>query len=209
MYRALLILLVACRTVEPAQPGADARRPDAPPDANAKSVNCASTFGNALTDAFGRLDGTLLAVVYPGDERCAMPNATHVIVEITMGGAAYRMVVNVLSTSNDPHVWLDETFAPLAGEPWAEGWHPGVALDYVATLAVSKASFIEANQDEAIGRLDNALAIGSHISVYATSSGGSSAHLVHRNLPNADGAIVIDPDTAPRYLLSAFPQQQF
>jgi hypothetical protein len=209
MTRVLLLLLVACRTVEHSTPLPDARRPDASPDANSKSADCASTFGNALTDAFGRLDGTLLAVVYPGDTRCAMPNSTHVILEITMNGAAYRMVVNVRSTSNDPHVWLDEKFAPLAGEPWAEGWHPSIALDYVATLGASKSSFVEADQAAAIGRIDNAVTIGSHISVYATSSGGASAHLVHRNLTNQDGAIVIDPETEPRYLLSAFPQQLF
>ena len=41
-----------------------------------------------------------------------------------MGGAAYRMVVNVLSTSNQPHVYLGEVDAPLAGPTWAEGWRP-------------------------------------------------------------------------------------
>jgi hypothetical protein len=79
----------------------------------------------------------------------------------------------------------------------------------VTTLGVSKTSFTEADLTEAVGRLDDALVIGARVSVYATSSGGASAHLVHRNLTNADGAVVIDPDTAPRYLLSAFPGQTF
>ncbi len=203
----LLVLLVACR---PRATGHEPRPDAAPPDASDdKSWNCASTFGTALTNSFGRLDGTILAVVEPGNDRCAMPNGTHVVLQVTMDGAAYRMVINVLSTSGDPHVWLGETAAPLAGGAWAEGWHTGVALDYVTTLGVSKTSFTEADITEAVGRLEDALVIGARVSVYATSSGGASAHLVHRNLTNADGAVVIDPDTAPRYLLSAFPNQAF
>jgi hypothetical protein len=207
--RALLILLVACRTSSSSGPQPDGAARDAPIDSSDKAEACASTFGDSLTDAFGRLDGTILAVVPPGNKTCTAPNATHVVLQVTMGGAAYRMVVNVLSTSSDPHVWLGETSAPLAGGPWSEGWHPDVELDYVTTLGVTKSSFTEANQLEAVRRLDAALTIGAQVSVYATSSGGASAHLVHRNLTNADGAIVVDPDTAPRYLLSAFPQQVF
>jgi len=209
--RALLLFLFTCRSVEPS-PLIDSSTPDTPfdVDSNDKSAACASTFGTALTNAFGRLDGTILAVVMPGNNRCAMPNSTHVVLQVTTDGAAYRMVINVLSTSPNPHVWLDDVNAPLAGEPWAEGWHPGVALDYVSTLGVSKSAFTEANQLEAIKRLDDAFVIGAHVSVFATSSGGASAHLVHRNLTNADGAIVIDPEAAsPRYLLSAFPEQVF
>jgi len=205
----LVLVLVACRDV-PARP--DSARADARPDTanpNDKSANCASTFGTALTNAFGRLDGTILAVVAPGNNTCAMPNATHVVLQVTTNGAAYRMVINVLSTSSDPHVWLGETDAPLASAPWAEGWHAGEQLDYVTTLGVTKTSFVEANQLEAVRRLDEAFVIGAHVSVYATSSGGASAHLVHRNLTNQDGAVVVDPETAPHYLLSAFPQQQF
>ena len=212
MRFALVLVLAAagCRDV-PARPDstlADARRPDSA-NPNDKSANCASTFGTALTAAFGRLDGTILAVVPPGNNTCAMPNGTHVVLQVTTNGAAYRMVINVLSTSSDPHVWLDDLDAPLAGAPWAEGWHAGEQLDYVTTLGVTKAQFTEANQLDAVRRLDEALVIGAHVSVYATSSGGASAHLVHRNLANQDGAVVIDPETAPRYLLSAFPQQVF
>jgi hypothetical protein len=179
------------------------------PDAD-KSGACATTFGSALTSAFGRLDGTVLAVVNPGNQRCPMPNGTHVVLQVITNGAAYRMVINVLSTSSDSHVWLGETQAPLAGGAWAEGWHPGVTLDYVTTLGVSKSTFTESTMTPAIARLNEAIVVGSRVSVFATSSGGASAHLVHRNLTNADGAVVIDPESAtPRYLLSAFPQQQF
>src|SRR4051812_39193939 len=99
-WHTLLFVAAACGS-------SSGETPDAPaPDASDKSAACASTFGNALTNAFGRLDGTVLAVVAPGNQRCAMPNGTHVVVQVTMDGAAYRMVVNVLSTSGDPHVWL-------------------------------------------------------------------------------------------------------
>jgi len=206
MRASILVLLAACRSVEPVQPFPDAPPVDASTD---KSAACASTFGTGLTAAFGRLDGTILAVVYPGNQRCAMPNSTHVVLQVTMNGAAYRMVINVMSTSTDPHVWIGDSQATLAGDPWSEGWHPGVQLDYVTTLGVSKTSFTEANQLQAIAHLDPALVIGAHVSVYATSSGGASAHLVHRNAPNADGAVVVDPETAPHYLLSAFPEQSF
>lgn len=211
MSRRLLLvvaLLAACRDPAPAQPDAppaDARA-DAPTD---KAARCASTFGTALTSAFGRLDGTILAVVPPDHPTCPMPNGTHVVLQVTMANQAYRMVINVLSTSPDPHVWLGETDAPLAGEPWSEGWHPGVALDYVTTLGVSKSQFTEAGELAAIARLEDALVIGAHVSVYATSSGGASAHLVHRNLTDHDGAVVINPESAPHYLLSAFPEQTF
>ncbi len=71
--------------------------PDAMPDALDKSATCAPTFGNALTNAHGRLDGTVVAVVPPNDQACASPNMTHLVVQLSMGGAAYRMVVDVIS----------------------------------------------------------------------------------------------------------------
>jgi len=198
---ALLLAAAAC--------GSSKSTPATPDAAVDKSAACASTFGAGLTNAFGRLDGTILAVVEPGNTTCAMPNSTHVILEVTMNGDAYRMVANVLSTSSDPHVWLGEVDAPLPGKAWAEGWHPGEQLDYVSTLAVTKAQFTEADQAAAVARLD-LLEIGAKVSVYATSQNSpNSAHLIHRNAANADGAIVLDPDTSPHYLLTAFPEQTF
>jgi hypothetical protein len=185
---------------------------DAAPDAYPGAAACASEFGSALTDAFGRIDGTLLAIVPPGDNDCAQPNSTHVTVQVTMGGAVYRMVVNVLSDSDQPGVYLDELDAPLAGPAWSDGWHTDALLDYVTTLAVTKSEFALADEGSAVARIEQALVIGEHISVFATSSGGSdaaSAHLVHRNATNMDGAIVLAPDTAPHYLLTAFEEQTF
>jgi hypothetical protein len=190
--------------------GSPRATPDAALDATDTSAGCAATFGTGLTDAFGRFDGTLIAIVEPGNTHCAAPNSTHVILEISDGTDAYRMVVNVLSTSADPHVWLGATDAPLVGQAWAEGWHPDQQLDYVATLGVAKNQFTQADEPTAVARLEQMLAIGAHISVFATSSGEhDSTHLVHRNVANQDGAIVLDPESAPHYLLTAFPEQVF
>jgi hypothetical protein len=100
----------------------------------------------------------------------------------------------------------------LAGPPWADGWHTDAPLDYVATLGVTKSQLTESDEDQAVARVETALELGDRVSVFATSSGGTeadSAHLVHRNATNQDGAIVLHPDTAPHYLLTAFSEQTF
>ncbi|HEY8041367.1 MAG TPA: hypothetical protein VIF15_16290 [Polyangiaceae bacterium] len=186
---------------------------DAAPDVD-KSAACASTFGSALTASFGRLDGTVLAVLPPNDQKCALPNSTHMIIQVQMGGAAYRMVVDVLSTIGNPDVFFDEIDAPLAGGAWAEGWHPGTALDYVSTLAVHSGAFVPMHQADLVAKITSEIDLGARISVFATSGGAASepdsAHLVHRNTPDADGAIVVAPDSAlPHYMLLRFGEQTF
>lgn len=210
MRLAFVCLLAACGEGGPAfkHPIPDSAF-DAPP---AKAAHCAATFGAELTDAFGRLDGTVLAVIPPGYQGCAQPNSTHVVVQVMVNGAAYRMVANVLSTSNDPMVYLDEVAAPLAGPAWAEGWHPDAQLDYVTTLGVTKSQFTIADEATAAARIYDMLELDRTVSIFATSSGppqADSAHLIHRNATNADGAIVLSPDTAPHYLLTAFAEQSF
>lgn len=165
----------------------------------------------ALTPAFGRLDGSVLAVVPPNDQACAMPNSTHLVLQVTMGGAAYRMVVDVLSNQGSPDLWFTELDAPLAGPAWSDGWHTDAALDYATTLGVHSTGMAELNQSELVAKITSELELGAKVSVYATSGSTepSSAHLVHRNATNADGAIVIDPDTAPHYLLLRFDDQTF
>ena len=209
MTRLLLIavtLVGAC--------GSPAQKPavDAMPDALDKSATCAATFGTGLTAAFGRLDGTVLAVVPPNDQACAAPNSTHLVIQLTMGGAAYRLVVDVLSNQGSPDVDFFELDAPLAAGAWAEGWHPGVALDYVTTLAVHAPQFAAMHEADLVAKITSEITLGAHLSVFATagSTEPDSAHLVHRNLANQDGAIVIDPDGAhPHYLLMRFDEQTF
>ena len=92
----LVAFTLAAGCGDPGAGGPDAAL-DAPSLDAGKDAACASSFGDALTAAFGRVDGTVVAVVAPGTERCAMPNRDHVIVQVEFGGAVYRMVVNVLS----------------------------------------------------------------------------------------------------------------
>jgi hypothetical protein len=183
---------------------------DAAPDVD-KSAPCAQTFGSGLTDAFGRLDGTVVAVVPPNDQACAMPNATHLVIQVLVSGDVYRMVVDVHSTFAPYDVLENEIDAPLVGGAWAEGWHPGASLDYVDTLAVHSDAFVSMTQDDVVAKITSQIDLGAHVSVFATSQGSpSSAHLVHRNLPNQDGAIVVHPDgTSPHWILIRFDEQSF
>jgi hypothetical protein len=188
----------------------DGASKDVEPEAN-KAATCATSFGDSLTNAFGRLDGTVLAVVPPNDQTCAMPNMTHLVIQVTMNGAAYRMVVDVLSDEGDPNVSFYELNAPLADGAWAEGWHAGVDFDYVLTLMVHSTSFTSMTQANLVAKVTSEITLGSKISFFATSMDEpTSAHLVHRNETNQDGAIVIGPDTAsPHYLLFCFSDQTF
>ncbi len=201
-------------TVAPDAAGAvgmtDARADGAP---NTDLGTCAATFGNALTASFGRLDGTLVALVRPQDQQCAMPNGDHLTVQVQVAGAVYRMVVNVQADrGSDVRIRLGRRSAPLPAPPFAEGWHTGLALDYVALGASSKAGFEPLAMDAAVEQVVGELHIGAPISVYATSGKGrpESAHLVHRNDGQVDGAIVVDPTSAaPTFLLFHFENQVF
>ncbi|MFO0678052.1 MAG: hypothetical protein U0169_16070 [Polyangiaceae bacterium] len=194
--------------------------PDAPPDVMSepdvdpkdKAARCASEFGTALTAPYGRLDGTVLAVLKPTDQQCPRPNGDHVIVQVTMNGAPYRMVVNVLSTvaGVSPDVRILETPHTLVGPPWSEGWHTDASLDYVSDLGVGLASFTPYPMATLSDRIADRIVLGDHVSVYASTSGGDSAHLVHRNKTGRDGALVLHADGPnPEFVLFAFANQSF
>jgi hypothetical protein len=225
-WAAFAFVGLACSSNGSAPEGAGASAkgsPDASSDSSAvvdasddvdKSATCATTFGSALTNAFGRVDGTVVAVVPPNDQTCAMPNATHLVIQVLVQGAVYRMVVDVLSDvlsdSGSPDVYFYETDAPLAAGAWSEGWHPGVALDYVTTMSLRSTQFTSMAEEDVVAKITSEIQIGAHIAVFATSAGEpSSAHLVHRNLTGQDGAIVVSPETAPHYLLIRFYEQSF
>jgi hypothetical protein len=222
----LLSLAAACSSSSPASSHADAGGHDAAVDAPTndtspakdavdndvnKAATCATSFGDALTNAFGRLDGTVVAVVPPNDQTCAMPNMTHLVIQVEWNGAAYRMVVDVLSDEGNPNVSFYELDAPLKDGAWAEGWHPGVNFDYVLTLGVHSTSFTSMTQAHLVAKVTSEITLGSKISFFATSMDEpTSAHLVHRNETNQDGAIVLNPDSAsPHYLLFCFSDQTF
>lgn len=209
-----LVATAAAACSDPAGGDADAAPTDASADAAGKDAMCASTFGSALTNAFGRVDGTVVAVVEPGNPRCALPNGDHVVVQVELGGAVYRMVVNVLSTGADHDIRVREVTAPLPAPAFAPGWHPGLALDYPRDLQVhSGAGWDPLSIADATAWIAAPIAVGAPIAVYASSSGGTfaaSAHLIHRNGNAADGALVIDPTgAAPRWLLFSFANQTF
>jgi hypothetical protein len=217
--RLALILVAACGggSGKPVDAGAvDAKAIDATPDADVKAAPCAASFGSDLTAGFGRMDGTIVAVVPPGDEACAEPNSTHLVVQVMKASGVFRMVVDVLSNQGSPDVLYTELDAPLAGDAWDDGsggWHTGsgAALDYVTTLGVHSTAFAAMQEDDLVHTITDKLELGAKISIYATngSTEPDSAHLVHRNLTGQDGAIVLAPDTAPHYLLMRFDEQSF
>ena len=178
-----------------------------------KSASCASAFGSALTDAFGRVDGTIVAGVPPGSS-CPLPNSDHYVLQVRFAGDVYRLVVNVQSDSGDPAIRMQSLNAPLPAPAFSEGWHPDLTLDYVTNLGLhSEGGWTALSLADASRRIDGLVTVGSAVSVYATSSGGAyaaSAHLVHRNKNGHDGAIVFEPQsTQPMWLLFDFADQTF
>src|SRR5512140_225608 len=194
---------------------ADASDAGTAADAPDKAAACAKTFGDQLVSGYGRLDGTVLAVIPPADNACAAPNSTHLILEVTMNGAAYRIVVNVLSDrpGGDPRVQMKELDAPLVGGAWNEGWHLPGALDYPSALGVHDKDFTPYDQAPVVQRITDAITVGDSVSVFATNDGTAykdSAHLIHYNGGNQDGAIVLGATTAtPKWLLFHFSNQVF
>lgn len=188
--------------------------PDDASDASKdKAAACASEFGTALTKAFGRFDGTVVAIVQPKDQQCALPNNDHVILQVKGGGAVYRMVVNIQSDFGpDFRVRYTKVDHTLIGGGWAEGWHAPAQLDYVGDLGVHKNAngFTPFTLEDLSVQITADIDIGDKVSVFADSSGGASAHKIHRNLGGDDGAIVLHADSAaPKYLLFHFDTQNF
>jgi hypothetical protein len=215
---ALAVLLAlgagACR--EPSESGDDGdgdgtTEPDAAPDAFDRIGPCTDEFGDDLTSGFGRFDGIVLAIVPPGYEECPLPNRSHIILEVTAAGSTYRMVTSVKSNIGDPDMFFTTKDAPLEGPTWSEGWHLGVELDYTQTFGLhAGVGFTQEAMPELVESVYAELTLGAKVSVFATVEGQpESAHLVHENGDGIDGAIVVNPDTAPKYLLFHFADQTF
>jgi hypothetical protein len=168
---------------------------------------CVSSFGSAMDNNYGRLDGTLHAIVRPQDQSCAMPNGTHVDLEMDFGGATYRLLIDVQSdTGTDTRVYYMTKNAPLPGDAWSEGWHTSnVSLDYPTTFGVHFADFTQYTLADLTNVIVGQLTIGEKLSIYAMGF-GNGGHDIHRNsAKNEDGAVVIGPDTAnPLVLLFHF-----
>jgi len=178
-----------------------------------KSANCATDadFGAALTAPFGRIDGTVHAIVKPSDQQCDGVNNDHVVLEVDFAGDTYRMVINVQSDEGPPDVYFLEKVADLPAPAWAAGWHQNAPLDYVADIGVHSADFKTYDLTDLSNLITHRIDVGAKVSVYAATDGGSSAHLIHKNDgTGADGAIVVDADTSsPKFLLFHFDEQHF
>lgn len=198
---------------EAASDVADAVAHDGETAPTGKAAACASTFGTALPGTFGRLDGTILAVIAPGDLSCPMPNSTHIVLQVTMGGAAYRVVVNVKSTSaTEPRVDYAAIHKPLLAPAWSDGFHAGAKLDYAADLGLHSTSpeFVLTTPGALAPIVEDQLVIGAKVAVYAQGTDGTSVHDVHWWPTGTNGAIVLDPDGAdPTWLVFHFVEQVF
>ncbi len=218
-----LLPLAACGTPAIAVVGnedAGATTGDASTDARdasatdaGKADRCTGTFASDLTAPYGRLDGHVRAILTPADQQCPRPNRTHVILEVEVGGTkVYRMVVNVVSDREPLDVYFATTTHALPAPGFSEGWHPDAKLDYAADLGLhaKQAPFASTPQEALVRRVVDAIALDARVAVYAGTSGGDSAHLVHRNSGGDDGAIVLDADgPKPTFLLFHFDNQAF
>ena len=190
-------------TTAPDASAADAETPvaspDAAPPANDDAGNpfgpdpvdgpparqaCTGNFGSGLTTYHGRLDGYLVAVVQPNTNRTCNSDS-HVHLQVSMGGATYDVATNLQT------LYLEHDL-PLPDGAWAEGWHPGDALDY-PSLGLHAAMFTQPANEAALAAIVTAdLANANHISIFATGYGPDGVHDVHRK-SGADGAIIVDP----------------
>ena len=190
----------------------DASDAAAPVDASKPTGQCAATFGDKLATGFGRIDGIVYAVQKPSDTQCVFPNNDHVIIQVLMNGAVYRLVANVQGSGTDPKIRIGQMAHALPAPAFAEGWHADAPLDYLTTLgAHADASFTALTLDEGVTRVAAALKVGDPVAIYGTCGAGrpESAHLIHRNKTNQDGAIVVNPTTTPTFMLFHFDNQTF
>lgn len=179
---------------------------DAAVSCDDKAKSCASEFGALFTKSNGRADGTLVALVRPVDAQCALPNGTHVVLQLSMQNQVQRLVASI------DGVAIATKSAPLLGPPYSEGWHENVEMEYASDLGVHSTDFSPASMDEAIDFICSHLDLGAPVSVYAYSDGSKpdSAHQIHSNDGYPDGAIVVDPTSStPTYLLFRYLDQVF
>ncbi len=169
------------------------------------AAGCADTFGDLLTPANGRADGTLLAIVGTNDTQCTLFNDDHAILEVTISGAVHRLVVNVEGVA------VAATSAALVGPPFEEGWHEDVTVEYTDDLDLHSDAFAQVDVAGAEAFLCEHLVPGQPISVYAYAEDNpSSAHQIHFNESYPDGAIVANPTgDVPTYLAFRFGDQVF
>jgi hypothetical protein len=193
-----------------ADDGATQATKDATPDA--LGPRCTTTFGKAVWPEHGRLDGTVRAVIVPGDPICPSDN-DHVIVQIDSAGATYPVWINVesnLPTTIDKRVRVATPSMALPAPAWSDGWHGNLALDYTSLGLHAETSFTPTVKT-ALGTLIVAkVPVGARVSAYAYGFNTmDGAHKVHRNLGGDDGAIVVGGAGSPTWLAFHFAGQTF
>jgi hypothetical protein len=173
--------------------------------------SCVSTFGQAIGNVgFARFDGTVVAALAPNFQGCTAPNKTHVVVEIQVGKDVYRMVMNVDDDTALGSILTREIDHALVGPAWADGWHTGIALDYLKDLGLHQSDFKQSKTADASNAIASVLEKGAKVSFYATAQGeADSAHLVHRNGYGHDGALVVNVEGTPHWLLFDFQSKNF
>lgn len=180
------------------------------PDGEPTRLPCTDNFGSGLSSTHGRLDGVLVAIVLPGSGDCN-DDDDHLHLQVLAKNGTYDVAVNIRSTvGGDPDVRLLTWPAPLTHEPWTEGWHPGIELDYLEDLDVHSSAFTPYPIGELAQQLEDALADANHVSIYGTGYGPDGLHKIHRDSSGRDGAVVLEPlSGASRFLLFHFASQSF
>ena len=194
-----------------ASAAADADAIDAAAPDGVEPLTCTSTFGTAITPEFGRLDGTVRAVVVPGDRTCRS-TPSHVIVQIDADGATYMAWINVSSTlTTDPDVSFATFTHDFVGPAWSSGWHPGTTLDYPTSLGVHSGPPFQAYDKATLAaKIVSTIPVGAEVSVYMTGfDTHDGGHKVHRDGHDDDGAVVVLGGATATYLLFHFADQTF
>lgn len=166
---------------------------------------CSDQFGAALSTTYGRLDGRLVAIVMPGTGACNA-DRDHIHLQVIANGSLYDVSVNVGTAGNaDVHTTTRELWLSA----WSEGWHTGIAEDYVA-LGVHSSQLTLGTPNEIANAVAYELNDANHISVFGIGYGPEGAHLVHRNGGGRDGMLVIRPLSSPAHArLFSFSDQAF
>ena len=183
---------------------------DAAPDV--VTPRCTTTFGAAVAPSHGRLDGTVRAVILPGDATCPSDN-DHVIVQIDSATGAYPVWINVesnLPTTVDKVVRVATPTLALPFPAWSSGWHGGLSLDYPSLGLHSTISFMPMSIGSLGALIVSKVPVGARVSAYAYGFNTmDGAHKVHRNLGGDDGALVVLGATTPTWLAFHFAGQSF
>ena len=142
-----------------------------PRDASADSAStgtCAPSFGDELTNAFGRIDGVVTAVVPLDDRLCAGAVVQYVDVEVKAHGKIYQLLVDVESDRGaDRRVRYEELAHALPSPAWSEGWHAAMDLDEAVTLGPhdTDVGFAPYASADLAKKLASVIAIGTKVSI--------------------------------------------